>query len=410
MQKLTDRRQIRNLSFLCMAVYMVSYISRINLGAVMVEVVASGYAPMTTAALALTMCSVTYGVGQVISGWMGDRFKPQHLVLMGFCLTGLVNLCVGLSTNGAWLTVLWAVNGFAQAMMWPPLVLILSACMAAEDYNRAVIRVSWGSSFGTIAVYLLSPLLLQWLGLRSIFVISGVGALAMGVFWTFTIRRNYESYLPVGRTNSKQKDAGEARKMEPSVIALVGMIMVGIVLQGMLRDGVSNWMPTYVSETFRLSSAASILTGVILPLFGLGCYQLASALQKRWLNNEVLCAGVIFGLGCAAALVLALTNGASIAVSLLCLALLTGSMHGVNLMLIAFVPRYFTRFGRTALISGVLNSATYIGSAISNYGTAVCAEAFGWNGTIWVWTLIAVLGTAVCVGLKAKWQSFKSAE
>ena len=82
-------------------------------------------------------------------------------------------------------------------------------------------------------------------------------------------------------------------------------------------------------------------------------------------------------------------------------------MHGVNLLLIGFVPRYFGRFGRTALISGVLNSATYIGSALSNYGTAAIAESFGWSSTIVTWTVIALGGTAVCLLLTHKWQTFK---
>lgn len=407
MQKLKDRKQVRNLSLLCMAVYMVSYISRINLGAVMVELVATGYAPMTTAALALTLCSVTYGVGQVVSGWMGDRFRPQHLVLAGFCLTGAVNVSIGLLENGAWLAALWAVNGFAQALMWPPLVVILSSCMEADDYNRAVMRVSWGSSFGTIAVYLLSPVLLQFTGVQSVFVLSGLAALAMGGLRTHSIRRHYEDYLPAGRPAAPVQQAAEKPAMGRPVICLIAWIMLAIVLQGALRDGVSNWMPTYVSDTFRLSSAASILTGVILPLFGLGCYQLTSFVQKRWIRNETLCAGAIFALGLAAAAVLCLTGGRNIAVSLLCLALLTGSMHGVNLLLIGFVPRYFARFGRTALISGVLNSATYIGSALSNYGTAAIAESFGWSSTIVTWTVIALAGTAVCLLLTRRWQAFK---
>ena len=63
MNKLSSKRGVTFLALLCSSVYFISYISRINLSAVLVEVVASGFAPQTTAALALTACSITYGAG-----------------------------------------------------------------------------------------------------------------------------------------------------------------------------------------------------------------------------------------------------------------------------------------------------------------------------------------------------------
>ena len=49
----------------------------------------------------------------------------------------------------------------------------------------------------------------------------------------------------------------------------MALVMVAIVLQGALRDGVTTWMPSFISETFHLSSEVSILSGVCLPLFAI---------------------------------------------------------------------------------------------------------------------------------------------
>ena len=51
MNKLSSKREVSFLAALCAAAYFVSYLSRNNLSAVLVEVVASGFAPKTTAAL-----------------------------------------------------------------------------------------------------------------------------------------------------------------------------------------------------------------------------------------------------------------------------------------------------------------------------------------------------------------------
>lgn len=406
MTKLTDRRRVASFIWLCMLVYFVSYVSRVNLSATLVEVVQSGFASKTTAALALTVCSITYGAGQILSGYLGDRCKPQNLIVVGFAITGLVNACVGALSNDTLLVPLWGINGFAQSLMWPPLVAILTANLTQADYQVACVRVSWGSSFGTIAVYLFSPLIIGLMNIRWVFFLSAAAAFVMLIVWKLVFEHNYSSA-------KAEKAAAPAKPMQAArfdgrALALTAAVIACIVLQGFLRDGVTSWTPSYISDTFRLSSTVSILSGVILPLFSVVSFQLASVIYRRFFKNEMVCAAVIFLVGCLSAALLLLFNGKSMISSLICLALLVGSMHGVNLILICMVPPHFAKFGRVSLISGVLNSGTYIGSAISAYGTAVYTEAFGWNSTILLWSATALLGALACILLKKKWKHFKA--
>lgn len=400
------------LVWFCSLVYFVSYVSRINLSAVLVEVIGSGFAEKHSAALALTVCSVTYGAGQIISGWLGDRFKPQNIIFTGFLITAAVNLCVGMLPDGTYLSALWAVNGFAQAFMWPPLVRILSTQLSAEEYKKGCVKVSWGSSFGTIVVYLAAPLLIAAASFRAVFWSSGLMAVGMAFLWK----------LLYGRiVGEKNKDLSEERKelkkvpesqekvktsMNSFVLVLLIFIMLAIILQGMLRDGVTNWMPTLMAETFALDSSVSILTGVVLPIFSILCYQLTSWINRVLIQNELICAGVIFLAGFAAALLLALTGSRSVVLSLFFLAVLVGSMHGVNLILVCMIPPFFARYGRVSLISGIINSCTYVGSAVSTYGIAVFTDHFGWTGTIILWTAIALAGALICLGLGKRWKIF----
>ena len=43
---------------------------------------------------------------------------------------------------------------------------------------------------------------------------------------------------------------------------MLAIIMLAIMMQGILRDGITTWMPSYISETFHLASSVSILTGI----------------------------------------------------------------------------------------------------------------------------------------------------
>lgn len=411
MSRLMDKKQVNTLVWFCALVYFVSYVSRINLSAVLVEVIGSGFAEKHSAALALTACSITYGAGQIISGWLGDRFRPQNVIFTGFLITSAVNLCVGMLPDGTWLVPLWAVNGFAQAFMWPPLVRILSTSLTPEDYKKGCVKVSWGSSFGTIAVYLAAPVLITAASFRSVFWCSGLLAVIMAVLWKVLFERVAPGENEAdGRNDAAQSapaDMQNPPRLGSFALVLLLFIMLAIVLQGMLRDGVTNWMPTLISDTFHLDSSISILTGVVLPIFSILTFQLASWVNRVLLKNEVVCAGAFFLLGCLSALLLALFGDRSVLLSLLLLALLVGSMHGVNLILVCMVPPFFAKYGRVSLISGVINSCTYVGSAVSTYGVAVFTDAFGWTSAIWLWAAIALAGTLICIGLCRGWGRFR---
>ena len=72
-------------------------------------------------------------------------------------------------------------------------------------------------------------------------------------------------------------------------------------------------------------------------------------------------------------------------------------------MLVCMLPAYFSKYGNVGTVSGVLNSCTYVGSAVSTYGIAVISQSLGWHSTIFVWFMIALLGTILCLGSAKQW-------
>ena len=411
MSKLVKKKDINFLTLLCAAVYFVSYVTRINLGAVLVEFESSGLFGENIPALAITVASVTYGAGQLISGYLGDKFKPQNIILIGFFITAAMNVMVGLFSSGAELVLLWGVNGFAQALMWPPLVKILSSKLSDEAYKKAVVKVSWGSSMGTIAVYLLAPVIIKFLSVKLVFVISGAMALIMAFVWKLVYEKYKPFSAPVITKNSVNKDekgsAAPASRFNGFVITLLISVMLAIVLQGALRDGVTNWTPSYISETFNLESSVSILSSVVLPIFSILSFTVTSFINRKLIKNEVVCAGVIFAIGALSAALLILLGDKSAVLSLILLALFVGCMHGVNLILVCMVPAKFSKFGKVSFISGLINSSTYLGAAISTYGIAVFTDVFGWTKTIILWSAVAGVGAIICIALGKKWTKFK---
>ena len=114
-------------------------------------------------------------------------------------------------------------------------------------------------------------------------------------------------------------------------------------------------------------------------------------------KNPLILAALFFGVGGVSSLILFLLTGASAIGSILFSALITASMHGTNLMLTAMLPPFFKKYGKVSTVSGILNSCTYIGSAISTYGIAFLSARIGWRYTVLIWAGVAALGVLACV-------------
>ena len=181
--------------------------------------------------------------------------------------------------------------------------------------------------------------------------------------------------------------------------------MIAIILQGIVRDGVTTWMPSFIAETFKLSNEISILTGIVLPVFSILCFQATERLYDKKLKNPLTCSAVIFGTGSIAGVLLLILSAKNAAVSVFLSALLTGSMHGVNLMLISILPPLLADKGRVSAVSGILNTCTYVGSALSAYLIPVVTEASGsWSTTLLLWFLSAFIGTLICLFSIPSWK------
>ena len=399
MNVIDNRKQVSRFIMLFMTTYLASYLTRINFGAVVSEIEISTGISKSLLSLSLTGSFVTYGLGQIVSGILGDYVSPKKLITLGFLLTISMNLCVPLLNDPYIMAMVWCINGFAQAFMWPPLVKLMLALLSEEDYKKATVRVSWGSSIGTILIYLVSPIFIKISGWKSVFIFSAVSASFMLLLF---IKNCVDIEVTKKEIQSKTKNT-KFNLFHPVVI----MIMLAIVLQGMLRDGVTTWMPSLINETYHLGSSISILTSVVLPIFSILSFSLTSKIYTKWIQNPLILSGVLFGVGTLSTCCLIFFNGYHAIVSVLLGALLTGCMHGVNLILVCMLPAYFKSTGSVGAISGIFNSCTYVGSAISTYGVAYLVDTYNWMVALKIWLVVALSGALICFICKSMWNKYK---
>ena len=390
---------------LCSLVYFVSYFSRKDFAAVMAGMISAGAIGRANAGLVGTMMFAFYGVGQLVSGYLGDKIKPKYLIIIGLSATALCNALMPIVPEWIMIAV-WGVNGLAQAMLWPPIVKILSTHLDHKTFVTANLVVTSAAHVATVLLYVFVPLCLTFMTWQTVFFTASLFALCSMIAFALLLGL----ILPSDSEATVQKHSnGEVKtKASPEngenilvILKRSGVVIVFacIVVCGFLRDGIESWLPTLYSEAFGRDVSESTLLSMILPIFSIISISVVTALHKRrTFNNEVMGAAILFGGALACAIPLAffveMDGGVFAAISLLLTSLICAAMHGVNFLLISCLPGRFARIGRSATVSGVCNSCVYIGAAISTYGIALISERMGWSLTIATWCLILIVGIA----------------
>ena len=93
--------------------------------------------------------------------------------------------------------------------------------------------------------------------------------------------------------------------------------------------------------------------------------------------------------------------------SLVLLTVASTCMVGANIMLVNLMPIHFGAIGRASSVTGILNCAAYVGSALSSFGIGAVADSFGWTSAIWVWVAFSMLALLAALGGSGRWGRYE---
>ena len=378
---------------LCSFVYFVSYFSRKSFAAVMAGMLEVGVVDKITSSFIGMGLFICYGAGQLICGFLGDRIKPSHLIEFGLITTAICNHLMPLMPNGYAMIPVWAVNGLAQAMLWPPIVRILADNLNHDEYVKANIVISNTAHVSTIILYLYVPVCLNYFEWDTVFfTATGLSLFVMICFIVSLVL-----ILPKDVVRDPRSKASAPKKELPGgyfkKVRSIGILAIfaSIIMAGFLRDGIESWLPTLYAEAFQREADESILVSVSLPIFSILSIIIVAALRKtKAFKNEALGSMLLF-----ASAIVFLISSSHIVSRMVCLVLacaICACMHGVNFLFVSCLAGRFSSYGRAATTSGLCNTFIYVGATISMYGMAAISEKFNWRVTIISWILIGALG------------------
>lgn len=392
-------------------VYAASYFIRTCYAASIAPIVDEGVFSKGEIGLIGTAFFICYGIGQLISGLIGDRVNPFSMIVFGSLAGAASCFAMSLADRLIFMLIIWALNGFFQSMLWSPILRIFSETINKNLRHKAILNISLSLPIGTICAYLVSTVIIKFYEWKIIFVCGGICIFVASVFVILAVFYVKSYITKVKIQNSEKKDKPNCANDKASFLYLamrsgLFIIIVPSFLHGMMRDGITNWVPTMIAETYGVSASFSVFLTVILPVMNAFGAYVVVPLYKKLGENEMKTAGVT-GLFALVPMVLLLFIGKlPIYIIIILLAVTTSVMYALNYLIISLVPIHFSGCSRTSSVSGILNSAAHIGCAVSSYGFGAVAEHSGWNAVIIIWIVSAILIFISSLLTDKKWRKF----
>lgn len=400
-EKITTKKQAKILIALCWLLYVSAYLGRYSYSTNILPMSNYYNVEKDVVSLATTFFFFSYGAGQIINGLLCRYYNVKYVLTGALIISSIINLLVFLGLDFKYIKYLWLINGLAQSVLWPSLIMCLSKNLDEKSIQKSIVIMATTASVGTFLAYGLSSLLAIWGAFKLAFLIGAVVMTISAVLWFFfhdsiTIKAQ-ETEKVVAETEDAIQ-VKETKKMDGSVARVLIIFGVIAVIINLMKDGLFTWVPNILSEKYEVSDSLSILLTLILPILAIFGSTLSVELSKKIKDRSFLMA-LVFGVtSVLIGTVILLFKTPFWVLVLIVFGLVALLMSGANNIVTSLIPLQLRDKANSGFVAGILNGCCYVGSTLSQYGLAkIATSSGGWDA---VFNLMFILGLLIiAIGL-----------
>ena len=350
--------------------------------------------------VALSSVSIAYGLSKFLMGSVSDRSNPRTFLATGLILSALVMFTFGFmpwaTSSVTIMFVLLFLNGWFQGMGWPACGRTMVHWWSKTE--RGSIVSVWNVAHN-VGGGLIGPLFLLGLFLfnddwRSAFYVPAVGAMLIAGFTLLVMKDTPQSCgLPSieKHHNDYPDDYDENHEKELSTKEIflkyvlnnkmLWYIAIANAFIYLIRYGVLDWAPTYLSEAKAFTVDKSSWAYFLYEWAGIPGTLLCGWISDKVFNGKRAPAGIVFMLLVTiAVLVYWLNPAGNPTIDMLALVaigfLIYGPVMLIGLYALELVPKKAA--GTAAGLTGLFG---YLGGAVcANAVLGYTVDAFGWDG------------------------------
>lgn len=281
-----EKREVkRSITFvLCWLAYASIYTGRLNLSIASPLMQETGIITPAGIGVMGSMFFYTYAFGQLFNGYLGDRFDPKKMVVIGLVFAAVSNITIAFIQPFVMLLLLWALNGYGQSMLWGPSLRIVSDMYGPKRRVRAAVVLSTSVAVGSVAGTGLG-LFTAYFGIEKIFLVPGLIMLCLGIVIALFLSTDKKM------TNFKRTPIPFKTMFLNKDIRLM---IIPAVSHGVVKDNINLWIPMYFVRTFNTDIKNTAVYIFVVPVISFAGRVLFPLLYNACGKNEIKASAVSF--------------------------------------------------------------------------------------------------------------------
>jgi MFS transporter, ACS family, glucarate transporter len=336
---------------------------------------------------------LAYALFQVPAGMFGERFGARTALALTLAGCSLSSFLTSIMPHEGAVLVLVSTRvllGIAQAAVFPVAAMAVMIYVPVTERVRATAIYIATASLGAAAAPLLMAPVMEKLGWRAVFVLSGAIAIVTALAWvTLMPPRPPQPEAPA--VQARRDVLAELRVLVRSVPLL--RLSTAYLLHSAVWFVFVFWFFRYLTEgrgftilaSGRWGGLPSIAACVLAPLIGVAADRLGRHIGAGRARRRVAMACLFSAAGF-------VTAGAvlpSAMLAILALSLSSGCVNGAE-------GPFFTTATAIGVESpgaaaGMLNLMGNLGGVLSIWLVPRMSSAWGWNGTLGFWSVVCVV-------------------
>lgn len=389
-----EKKSVRVAVFLggiCSVSYLAVYIIRNMLSAVTPQLIETTKVTNEDIGVISSAFFVTYAVGQLVNGILGDKIKAKYMVGFGLFISALMNwllcVCIGERTIAA---IVYGMLGFFLSMIYAPMVKIISENTKLHHAENCNLALAFAALFGTPVAGVIAGLF-SWK--IAFYVISMVAALVGGIYFISISRMEKNGLIQC----QEQRKVKEKEKGNICILLKRGIVLFTLIsaLTGIIRTAVMFWFPTYISQYlgFDSNTAAFIFSAATL-VISVSSF-VGRFFYERLHRNMRVALLLFFSVAAMGFFLLYFIKVPVLNVALITLAVLASNCAS-SMIWVVYCPS-LRDTGMVSTATGYLDFISYIAAAVSNLLFTNAVSKIGWRNLILVWAVLMGIGVVAMV-------------
>lgn len=380
-------KQAIKIGCMCFASYLAVYVAKNVLGAVSPEMIERGVLTTENVGSLSSIYFITYAIGQLINGRIGDKIKSKYMISFGLLFAGICNaLFLTFISSVTVAYISYAAMGFFLSMIYGP----MTKTVAENTDPKYTTRCTLGYTFASFLASPIAGVLASVIIWKSVLTTSSLLLIVMGIicFVTFSMF-DRKGIIQYGKYK-REKEKGNIKVLLKHKVV---KFMVIAMITGVVRTTVVFWMPTYISQYLGFTTQKSTLIFSVATFVISMTTFVAIFMYERLGSNMELTIRVAFSMASVFFLMVFLFRIPIINIICLVLAIMMSNC-AASMTFSRYCPG-LRDTGMVSSVTGFLDFLSYIAAALSTKIFANAVEQIGWNKLILVWLSLMVIGIII---------------